>query len=85
MRYSRFHTPHRFTLNGSYTVPFFKNRSDLLGLALGGWQLSATVKLASGTPFTVTQTGLDLNFDGFSEGRTTVAQPTPRRYHVERN
>jgi hypothetical protein len=70
--YSRFHTPHRFTLNGTYIVPFWKTRNDLLGLALGGWQLSATLKLASGTPFTVTQTGLDLNFDGFSESRPVI-------------
>lgn len=74
--YSRFHTPHRFTFNGSYLVPFFKNRSDLLGLVLGGWQLSATVKLASGTPFTVTQTGVDLNFDGFAEGRPVLLDPS---------
>ena len=39
---------------------------------MGGWQLSGTLKLASGTPFTVTQTGVDLNFDGFSEGRPVI-------------
>jgi hypothetical protein len=70
--YSRFHTPHRFTLNGSYLVPFLKGRTDLLGSLLGGWQVSGTLKLASGTPFTVTQTGLDLNFDGFGEGRPVI-------------
>jgi hypothetical protein len=70
--YSRFHTPHRFTLNGTYLVPFLKGRNDLLGSLLGGWQVSGTLKLASGTPFTVTQTGLDLNFDGFGEGRPVI-------------
>lgn len=70
--YSRFHTPHRFTLNGTYVLPFLTGRTDLLGSMLGGWQLSGTLKLASGTPFTVTQTGLDLNFDGFSEGRPVI-------------
>ena len=42
--------------------------------SLGGWQVSGVVRLASGTPFTVTQTGIDLDFDGFAEGR-----PDPRR------
>lgn len=70
--YSRFHTPHRFTFNGSYIMPFFKGRRDVLGQVLGGWQVSGTLKLASGTPFTVTQNGLDLNFDGFAEGRPVI-------------
>ncbi len=70
--YSRFHTPHRFALNGTYLVPFFRDRTDLVGQVLGGWQLSGVLKLTSGTPFTVTQTGLDLNFDGFAEGRPVL-------------
>jgi len=70
--YSRFHTPHRFTLNGSYRLPFFQGRDDLLGQALGGWQLSAFLKLASGTPFSVTETARDLDFDGFAESRPVI-------------
>ena len=53
-------------------VPFLKGRNDLVGSLLGGWQVSGTLKLASGTPFTVTQPGLDLNFDGFGEGRPVI-------------
>ncbi|MGH9202095.1 MAG: hypothetical protein ACRD2A_12770, partial [Vicinamibacterales bacterium] len=67
--YSRFHTPHRFTLNGSYRLPFWSERRDMVGTLLGGWTLSTVVKLAHGTPFTVTDTARDLNFDGFAEGR----------------
>ncbi len=74
--YSRFHTPHRFTLNGSYVLPFWADRRDLVGQVLGGWQVSGTLRLASGTPFTVTQTGLDLDFDGFSEGRPVLLDPS---------
>jgi hypothetical protein len=74
--YSRFHTPHRFALNGTYLVPFFRDRTDLIGQVLGGWQLSGVLKLTSGTPFTVTQTGLDLNFDGFAEGRPVLVDPS---------
>jgi len=71
--YSRFHTPHRFTLNGVYALPFCKERKDFIGQALGGWKLSATVRVASGTPFTVIDTGVgDINFDGYSENRPVI-------------
>ena len=74
--YSRFHTPHRFTVMGTYEVPSFAKNNRLLDALLGGWQLSGTFKLASGTPFTVSQTGIDLNFDGFSEGRPVLLDPS---------
>jgi outer membrane receptor protein involved in Fe transport len=75
--YSRFHTPHRFTLNGTWQMPVFRNRDDLVGKLLGGWTLSTVVKLAHGTPFTVIDTGVgDLNFDGFSENRPVVLDPS---------
>jgi hypothetical protein len=74
--YSRFHTPHRFTLNGSYRLPFFDNRTDLLGQVLGGWHLSGVVRLASGTPFSITSSAVDLDFDGFSESRPVLLDPS---------
>ncbi len=74
--YSRFHTPHRFTLNGSYRLPFFATRTDLLGQVLGGWHVSGVVKLASGTPFSVSSTATDLDFDGFSEARPVLLDPS---------
>jgi len=73
---SRTHTPHRFTFNGSYRLPFFADRRDLAGLLLGGWQVSTTVRLAAGNPFTVTDTARDLNFDGFSEARPIILDPS---------
>jgi len=73
---SRFHTPHRFTLFGTYRLPFFKEEKGVLGQALGGWQFSAVVKLINGTPFTVVTTGLDLNLDGFSEPRPILLDPS---------
>ena len=73
---SRFHTPHRFTMYGTYRLPFFMGEKGFLGQTLGGWQFSAVVKLARGTPFTVTTTALDLNFDGFSESRPVLLDPT---------
>ena len=67
--YGRFHTPHRYTFNGSYRLPFWRDRTDLAGALIGGWTLSGILRLAHGTPFTVTDTARDLNFDGFAENR----------------
>jgi hypothetical protein len=69
---SRFHTPHRFSFNGSYRLPFFTNRRDFIGQAFGGWMISGVVRMVSGTPFGVTATGLDLDFDGFAEARPVL-------------
>jgi outer membrane receptor protein involved in Fe transport len=67
---ARTHTPHRFTFNGSYLLPFFSNRQGFIKQALSGYQISVVTRLASGTPFTVTDSGgIDLNFDGFIESR----------------
>jgi hypothetical protein len=71
---SRFHVPHRFTLNGSYRLPFFSGDNGLLGQVLGGWQLSGVVKLATGTPFSVIDSSAarDLDFDGFGDSSRPV-------------
>lgn len=73
---SRFHTPHRFTMYGTYRLPFFKHDRGFLGQALGGWQLSSVIKLIHGTPFSVITTGVDLNFDGFAEPRPVLLDPS---------
>lgn len=74
--FSRFHTPHRYTFNGSYRLPFLTNRTGVAGSLLGGWTLSGILRLAHGTPFTVTDTARDLNFDGFAENRPIVLDPS---------
>lgn len=73
---SRFHTPHRFTFYGTYRLPFFRGDKGLMGQLLGGWHFSPVVKLAKGTPFTVSTPAVDLNFDGFSEGRPVLLDPS---------
>lgn len=73
---SRFHTPHRFTIYGTYRLPFFSAEKGFLGQAFGGWQFSAVAKLAKGTPFTVTTTAVDLNFDSFAESRPVLLDPS---------
>ena len=47
---SRFHTPHRFTFTGTWRLPLFRNRTDLVGDVLGGWQVSAIVKVRTARP-----------------------------------
>jgi hypothetical protein len=73
---SRFHTPHRFTMYGTFRTPWFRNERGVAGQMLGGWQLSAVVKLAKGTPFTITSPTQDLDFDGFAEGRPVLLDPS---------
>jgi Carboxypeptidase regulatory-like domain/TonB dependent receptor len=74
--HSRFHTPHRFTFFGTYRLPFFATDNGWKGSFLGGWQLSAVYKAVHGTPFTVSGTAIDLNFDGFSEVRPVLVDPS---------
>jgi hypothetical protein len=74
--YSRFHTPHRFTFYGTYRLPFFQGEKGWLGQTLGGWQFSAVVKLAKGTPFTVTSPAVDINLDSFAESRPVLLDPS---------
>jgi hypothetical protein len=73
---SRFHTPHRFTFFGTYRTPWFSSDRGFKGQLLGGWQFSTVVKLAKGTPFTVTTTAVDLNLDGFAESRPILLDPS---------
>lgn len=74
--FSRFHTPHRFTVFGTYRTPFFNNDKGVLGQILGGWETSVVFKWVHGTPFTVTGTGFDLNLDGFGETRPVLLDPS---------
>jgi hypothetical protein len=73
---SRFDTRHRFTLTGSYALPFFRENRGALGQILGGWQVSTIIRLASGTPFTITDSGApDMDFDGVSNFRPIAVDP----------
>jgi hypothetical protein len=73
---SRFDTRHRFTAVAAYMLPWLQNRHDFLGAALGGWQVSTVIRLASGTPFTIVDAGAaDVDFDGVSNLRPVVVNP----------
>jgi len=73
---SRFDTRHRFTMTGSYALPFYRDREGFLGAVLGGWQISTVLRMASGTPFTIIDTGaVDIDFDGVANQRPIVVDP----------
>jgi len=73
---SRFDTRHRFTMTGTYLLPFFRDRKDWLEAVLGGWQVATVVRLSSGTPFTVVDNAaLDVDFDGVANLRPVCIDP----------
>lgn len=45
--------------------------------------LSGVVRVISGTPFTITSTGVDLDFDGFAESRPVLVDPSVLGAHVD--
>ena len=80
---SRYDTRHRATMNASYAIPFFRDRKGILGGVLGGWQVSTVVKLSSGTPFTVVDSGgLDIDFDGVADARPILLDSTINGRHL---
>jgi hypothetical protein len=48
-----------FTLNYVYTIPVFKDGHGVLAYALKGWQVTGITTYYTGSPFTVTTTGVD--------------------------
>jgi Carboxypeptidase regulatory-like domain/TonB-dependent Receptor Plug Domain len=48
-----------FNLNFVYDIPLFRARKDLVGKALGGWEVSGIASYYSGLPYTVTTSGTD--------------------------
>jgi outer membrane receptor protein involved in Fe transport len=55
--YSRFDVRHRFTAAAAYSLPWLKDRQGLIGGAFGGWTMSAVVRIATGTPYTIVDSG----------------------------
>jgi hypothetical protein len=49
---SDFDVTHVFKLFGTWDLPIFRDRTDLVGMILGGWQLSGIVTASSGFPWT---------------------------------
>jgi hypothetical protein len=63
------------SLNYVYELPFFRNQSGFMGHALGGWQFSGITSFASGSPFTVTTSGVDPGALGFLGSSSSGGRP----------
>lgn len=50
---SSFDTRHIAVVNFIYQLPFLRERRDLIGTALGGWQFTGIAQFQTGTPFSV--------------------------------
>lgn len=48
---STYDRPHRFSVNGVYELPFFREQKGAVGRLLGGWQVSGFLTFQSGAPF----------------------------------
>jgi len=51
-----FDRPHMFSLAWVYELPFLKDRTDMTGTLLGGWQLNGIWRMFSGTPYSINGT-----------------------------
>lgn len=73
---SRMDTRHRFTMLASYALPWLQNRHDWIESVFGGWQVSTLFRFASGSPFTIVDSGtFDVDFDGVGNARPVVVDP----------
>ncbi|MFL6212799.1 MAG: TonB-dependent receptor domain-containing protein [Blastocatellia bacterium] len=66
---------HILSLNYVYMLPFFRNQHGFLGQTLGGWEFSGITSAASGSPFTVTTTGIDPGALGFLGTSPAAGRP----------
>jgi hypothetical protein len=48
---STYDRPHRFSVNGMWELPIFREQKGALGSVLGGWQLGGFLTFQSGAPF----------------------------------
>ncbi|MFN2513799.1 MAG: TonB-dependent receptor domain-containing protein [Pyrinomonadaceae bacterium] len=68
---SAFDATHRLAANFIYEVPFLRERKDIAGSLLGGWQIGGILSMQSGFPLTVTTTQ-DFNQDGVASDRPNL-------------
>src|SRR5207249_5228703 len=61
---------------GNYALPFLRDSKGVIGSILGGWQLATSIRLSSGTPFTIVDSGaFDFDFDGVGNARPVCIRP----------
>jgi hypothetical protein len=54
---STYDRPHRFSINGVYEIPFFRQQPGAIGRILGGWQANAFLTFQAGAPYTALDGG----------------------------
>ncbi len=64
---------HRLVLAPIYAEPFFKNRHNIMGEAVGGWQVSGIYQIHTGSPFSYYD--FTNNYSGYNVARYTTNQP----------
>ncbi|MHB8655454.1 MAG: carboxypeptidase-like regulatory domain-containing protein [Terriglobia bacterium] len=80
---SEFDARHVLAINYLYNLPFFRDKSNLTGKLLGGWQISGANQFQTGTPCSVAGAndyagvGLDANFGCGVNGQYWVVNGTP--------
>jgi hypothetical protein len=70
-----FNRKHVFSMNYSYTLPFFRTGRGLLQSTLGGWQVSGIVSIYSGQPQRITTSGVDPAGSGIGNGGPSSIRP----------
>jgi len=68
---SAFDVTHRFTNNFVWEIPYRRSQQGFMGKVFGGWQMQGILSAQSGTPFTVSSSSAnwDFNGDGTSSDR----------------
>ncbi|MGH9631092.1 MAG: hypothetical protein ACRD7E_22525, partial [Bryobacteraceae bacterium] len=81
---ANFDATHNFVASYLWDLPFLRNRNDLLGKILGGWQYSGVVTLRTGLPINP-QLGRDIAGVGSSSRQRPEAIRSPYLSRDERN
>lgn len=79
---SDWNVPNRLSFSGSYELPSFQGSNALVHRVFGGWEISSTVILQSGTPFTVF-TGAPFQPVLDSNGNVVGLQPGSGDYNAD--
>jgi hypothetical protein len=66
---------HRFVTSSIYELPWFNNKTGLVGVLLGGFSISGTYTAESGERITI-RSGNDANLNGDSAGDRAILNPS---------
>ncbi|HKM85874.1 MAG TPA: carboxypeptidase-like regulatory domain-containing protein [Terriglobales bacterium] len=72
---SDFDHRHRFVTSFNYALPFYSNRHDLMGYALGNWEVNSVIVAQSGSPITIADSSGGLAYQLASPSSTASFAP----------